>query len=156
MIELLTGLSRLIRDDPEQRNLGTAVKSLHYLAISAPLGLWGTYWADSLLEFLPRTLISANSNGAAGDILGILAPIHLGGYLMAINMKTLLKPLINATMADGIARGRALEQAEGQALERAKTEARYENYLERLRQAGVQIPEDIPLDPPEDGKPPSE
>lgn len=102
---------------------------------------------------MPETLISSASNATAADILGIIAPIHLGGYLVAVNLKTLLKPLINATLADGRAQGHAEGHAEGQ----ATAEAKYQDYLERLRQAGVQIPDDIPLDPPEgNGEPKTE
>ena len=72
---------------------------------------------------------------------------------MAVNlMRTLLKPLIDATRADGyaegFAEGFAQGYARGYARGKAKTEAKYENYFERLRLAGVQFPEHIPLDPP--------
>ena len=144
MIDLLAELSRLISEEPDQQRLAKAIKRLHFLTIATQMGLWGTYWADSLLHFFPTTLISSGESGAAADLIGIIAPLHLGGYIMAVNMKTLLKPLIDAARAEERAKGRA------------ETEAKYQNYLDRLRQAGVNIPDEIPLDPPVNGNNPGE
>ena len=47
-----------------------------------------------------------------------------------------------APMAGGMSRGQT------------ETKTKCENCLERLRQAGVQIPEDIPLEPPQDSEKP--
>ena len=126
----------LIQDDPESRNTAQILRRLHFASITVQLGLWGAYWADSVADFMP-TLITGDS--PAAEILGIIAPIHLGGYLIAMNLKFLIKPLLNASENLGEARGMAKGEA--------RTEAKYENYLERLKQAGVQIPGDIPLEP---------
>ena len=143
MIDLMTGLVKLIQDDPESRNTAQALRRLHFTSITVQLGLWGTYWADSVADFMPA-LITGDSSAA--EILGIIAPIHLGGYLIAMNLKFLIKPLLNASENIGEARGEARGMAKGE----ARTEAKYENYLERLKQAGVQIPGDIPLEPEEE------